>query len=916
MSVSAEGARKYFDAALKQSDYYTREQGVWGGKGAERLGLRGQVTREPFLALASNKVPGKDENLTVRTKEKRTAGYDFCYSVPKSVSIYLALTGDHAVELMINEAFRETMVDVEARMETRVRGADETGNQRHENRPTGNMVYAAFVHTVTRPIDGIPDPHYHIHGYLFNATFDQVEDRWKAGQFMNLKADAPFFEAAFNARLADKFLAAGYGIRRTERDFELASVSRELIEKFSKRTMEIERLAKEKYTILEARARKLMRETGMDFADAFAQMKAELGAESRESKAAIKLSDEEQLANWRSQLRPEEQQSLSVTNVKSAPNQDFLDRQAAEAVAISHLFERFSVARELHAAAMLLRRGLGKIKVAEALDFIRNDERFIRPFAESRFLTTREAIHEEAEMLGIVEAGRGRFEEIGKGQSWKPSPSTVAINEEQAAAVEHILRSRDLVTAVRGVAGSGKTTLLDQAVRAIADLSGLDVMAFAPSASATEVPRKQGFKSAATVQKLLADAELQRLAHGKILLVDEAGFLSARDMRQLLSFAASSNCRVILSGDSRQHHSVERGDALRILEKSTAVEGAALTKIFRQQIPALRAAVEDLSQGKTGEGFDKLDEFGVIREIPKSEERLKVICDLHLAALQEKQSSLIVSPTHGEARRIAAAVRQELRRGGLIGKSEHMFTRLEKLNLTKAQRQDAIHYLPGHIVEFHHRAASGFKSGQRWRVIGSRSRQEIVVERDGERRFLSLVQSGKFTLFRPESLALSVGDTVRITKNFRASGIQFRNNELHTVTSVDVTQVTLDGVELASRGALHLDQGIVVTSHASQGKTVDQVIVSVPVESFSQANEAQFYVSMSRARKAMHLFTDSKVALREAVARKSARLSPWELIASGKGDRTQKEMIANPASAAKEKSDHEAERDLQYANTR
>jgi hypothetical protein len=47
---------------------------------------------------------------------------------------------------------------------------------------------------------------------------------------------------------------------------------------------------------------------------------------------------------------------------------------------------------------------------------------------------------------------------------------------------------------------------------------------------------------------------------------------------------------------------------------------------------------------------------------------------------------------------------------------------------------------------------------------------------------------------------------------------------------------------------LHLDQGIAVTSHASQAKTVDQVIASVPVRSFSQANEAQFYVTMSRAR--------------------------------------------------------------------
>ena len=181
MSVSAEGAGNYFDVTLQKSDYYAKELGVWGGKGADGLGLKGEVAREDFLALASNEVPGTGAKLTVRTKDKRTAGYDFCYSVPKSVSVYLALSGDPAVERMIREAFRETMVDVEARMETRVRGADEGGNHRDENRTTGNLVHAAFVHTVSRPIDGIPDPHYHIHCYAFNATFDPVEDRLEGG---------------------------------------------------------------------------------------------------------------------------------------------------------------------------------------------------------------------------------------------------------------------------------------------------------------------------------------------------------------------------------------------------------------------------------------------------------------------------------------------------------------------------------------------------------------------------------------------------------------------------------------------------------------------------------------------------------------------------------------------------------------
>jgi hypothetical protein len=52
--------------------------------------------------------------------------------------------------------------------------------------------------------------------------------------------------------LASKLLEAGYAIRRTERDFELACVSRKLKEKFSKRTALIERICREEYIVIEA----------------------------------------------------------------------------------------------------------------------------------------------------------------------------------------------------------------------------------------------------------------------------------------------------------------------------------------------------------------------------------------------------------------------------------------------------------------------------------------------------------------------------------------------------------------------------------------------------------------------------------------------------------------------------------------
>jgi hypothetical protein len=68
-----------------------------------------------------------------------------------------------------------------------------------------------------------------IHAFTFNATFDPEEERWKAGEFGNMKRDAPFYEASFHARLGEKLLENDFAMRRTDRDFEFASVSRELV---------------------------------------------------------------------------------------------------------------------------------------------------------------------------------------------------------------------------------------------------------------------------------------------------------------------------------------------------------------------------------------------------------------------------------------------------------------------------------------------------------------------------------------------------------------------------------------------------------------------------------------------------------------------------------------------------------------
>ena len=166
----------------------------------------------------------------------------------------------------------------------------------------------------------------------------------------------------------------------------------------------------------------------------------------------------------------------------------------------------------------------------------------------------------------------------------------------------------------------------------------------------------------------------------------------------------------------------------------------------------------------------------------------------------------------------------------------------------------------------------------------SRKENTVTVAKACQRNLLPLSQAKSFEVYSQEELPLAAGDSVRITKNFQCGPARFTNNELCRVSSIDACSIRLaDGRVINADGALHLDQGIAVTSHASQGKTVDQVIVSVPVAAFSQVNQAQFYVSMSRARTVMHLFRDSKAALKEAVMRPSARVSPSELTRDFKG---------------------------------
>ncbi len=96
---------------------------------------------------------------------------------PKAVSVLCEISRDERILDAFKESYRETLADAEVEMKTRVRKGG-----RDEDRVTGNMVGAEFIHFTARPVKGVLTPHLHAHCVVYNVTWDSEEGRWKASQ--------------------------------------------------------------------------------------------------------------------------------------------------------------------------------------------------------------------------------------------------------------------------------------------------------------------------------------------------------------------------------------------------------------------------------------------------------------------------------------------------------------------------------------------------------------------------------------------------------------------------------------------------------------------------------------------------------------------------------------------------------------
>jgi len=849
-------------------DYYDEGQrvaGQWFGQGAERLGLTSKVGAEAFLRLCENRHPASGEILTQRlnTTRKDEASdksanrrifYDFTVSPPKSVSVAALVGGDERILEAHAQAVRSAMKEFEAFATTRVRIG-----KANCDRSTGNFVAATFTHDTSRALD----PQLHTHCIVFNATFDAVENRWKALQNYELLRARKFAENVYYHELARKLRGFGYEIRNLTRgDFQIEDISEEVCGRFSKRDAEIDKAMA-----------KLLADKPELAGKNFKALRAQLAVETR-AKKQKDLSQAELRQLWDSQLNEGERAALrQVPSHSEKVTGKPMSVNEAVQWSEDHIFDRNSVALECQLWQQALERGRGEnFSVYELKEFTRQ-RNYIRNPERPAEVTKREVLLRELEIVQIVKDGVGNCRPLVE-HSHTANPK---LDDEQRLALEALLRSTNAVSLFRGGAGTGKSFVLRELVGQVRQ-SGNAMAVLAPQRQQIMDMERDGFPSPTTVTNFLLKREL---AEGAVIIVDEAGQIGGRQMSELLLLARARNARVILSGDTRQHGAVEASDALLAIERHSGVKPVQLHTIRRQdpalgrdkkervQIKAYRKAVEVAAEGRLAESFERLDKLGAVVTCV-SGEQANNLADEYVRLAEEKASAVVVSQTWAEVHRVNSKVRDALKGKGLLGANDVTVQALDKLDLTNAQKRDKRFYPQDAVIVFNQKVRQT-EPGMRGKLAGIRE-ASVLVEIDGKCVTVSNKVLDKITVCLPREISIAQGDKLHLKTNRKlASGARVTNGELVAVKSVQADgKIALTDGRILDKNFREYLHGYAVTSYGSQGKTVDYVLFSDSTVKAATSAQ-QWYVTISRGRRGVRIFTPDKEQLRENLARSGHR---------------------------------------------
>lgn len=800
------------------SSYYTRQceteyyvgsnepSGLWYAPAGD-LGLidGSSVDRETFERLYH--AIGENGQLLidgVRRHRERTPAFDVTLSAPRSVGIVWAFASYDTKNLIVaaqQRAVRATLKMLESEATWARRGRNGTHIEHVA------LTAATFQHGESRPVahaDGrvFGDPNLHTHGVVLNLA-TRSSDNTVGGLHSKIIRDWKMAAGAtYHAALAHELGNIGFAIDRIGKNgvFEIAGVDDEIIKYFSARRQEIEgELAEHGVT------------SGQAVALAAAIAKA-----TRKAKREHETIQREDV--WR-----EAAQSIGIDTAtfteKLRDQSNILDHEVGERLLAERLAALPAVLTEHE--SVVERRELVRVVsaafVGTGLPVERAEIEVERLLQDGAVVEIgRDALglpcYSTPEMLAI-ERNVVRQAQYLANQPW------LAIDPDSLKSrciIDHLTAEQTdaalaaaanaAVAIVEGAPGVGKSTLLAPVVAEYRE-AGCRVIAAASAWRIANMLRDDlGVESRATASWI---ARLQGgekvLDNRTVLIVDEAGLLSSRDMHALLDAVSGAGAKIILVGDRQQLQAIGAGPGLDLVAR--AVEAARVSDIIRQREPWAREAITEFGQGRAAEALARFAERDLLVEADGAKAAISATVDIAASyqAAHPAKPSLILTKSNATAAAISNAIRERRKAAGLLN---------------------------GHEVQISASTPSGHST-------------EISLAQGDHIRFL----------VRNDELGVINGTVATVTKVIERRSTHDRTRHIEIEADIAGRHIVFDPATLAdNRGRARLGWAYASTIYGAQGLTVDNAVIHID----PSCNRHDIYVAASRARERTTLVVDAK----------------------------------------------------------
>lgn len=806
----------------RETEYYAGSQeptGVWYAPAGEFGIVDGApVERDAFERLyhAIDR-DGRPLLEQVRRHKERTPAFDITLSAPRSVSLVWAFA-PYDTKCLIEAAQQRAATCTLAMLEREAVWARRGRNGVFLEKVA--LTAATFQHGESRPAkhaDGrvFSDPNLHTHCVCMNIS-TRRSDFTVGGLHSKIIRDFKMAAGAtYHAALAHELQKIGFSIDRVARNgvFEIAGADEAAIKYFSARRQEIEdELAEHDVVSSQAPA-----------------LAAAITKATRTAKQESKSHQREEI--WREAARSISVEPETFTEALRDPALA-LDREAAEqlfseriaalpAVLTDHesVIERRELVRAV--AAALVGTGLSPDRAETEVDQLLRRGQVLEIGRDPLGLPC----YSTPEMLAIEREVVERSQRLA-GRSWlvialeqvTDRCKSNGLTAEQTSAVL-AATSNSAIAIVEGSPGSGKTTTLLPLVDVYAN-TGCRVIATATAWRIANMLRDDlGIEARATaswIERIKAGEKV--LDHRTVLIVDEAGLLSSREMHILLGAVEKAGAKIILVGDRRQLQAIGAGPGLDLVTR--AVEASRVDTIVRQRESWAHEAITAFGHGRAAAALEAFADRGLLIEAQGGKAAMTAVLDAADQAQVRNGNAavLIVAKSNAAVAAISRAARERRKEAGLIN---------------------------GQEVSFEVATPSGHAT-------------QISLAAGDQIRFLA----------RNDELGVINGTTASVVRVNETIDRLEGTSRICIEAALGDRRIIFDPMQLAdARGRPRLGWAYASTVYGSQGLTVDHAVVYLD----GNCNRHDVFVASSRARDQSILVVDAK-----AIDRRLASELPFD----------------------------------------